>query len=632
MIKQISFLVLIMLSSCKVVKPVTIQEMSSTSLLSVTSFYNEGDKSWSAAFDRAISAAQKSKHKTIFIPSGEYTITKQISLPKDIDLIGESMGNTIIRAAQGDYPDAIIRVKGAKIEKLSIRATKPISVFDRKISVNNTNSIKEGDVLLIRSNKKNSWCDGFEKGEYIKVQGVGKKSINIFGQLYDDYSAGELEIYSYKGTKSSLKNLTVIGLRSKMLACIRMEGGLENDVSNLKLKGSGYAGLVTILGFNQTFNNIHSEKSEDDKNKGYSYGINIGNSQNIKLSNCNLYGVRHGLTFGGAGTLKIPNRLNTCINSTLSSSINFAASFHPNTEFCSYISCNILGGAVFRGKSNTIEGCNIFNLQDEKLKSNEHCIHFSSSVIDLNHIVSNNRITLSKTSDELLISYQDNNNIKSDGGELVIKDNVMKIVYSGVEEIPKPVINFNFKNTTIYNGLVFKRNKVSADKGNHLIQVRSFNDKNLDLLVIDDNIMTKVAIHVQCVNTCYIKNNIIDDHQGSAISIHEMNTIEVHKENLYLENNNISNVKGYDVYIIGSSKYSNKLVVRNNNFTNDTNGRNQTRRHSINLSNINSLYLLGNIMGDQENTRQKTQAIISNVKSKKIAENVLLGKGELQNK
>ena len=599
--------------------------------VSVVEFKDSKDKDWSDAINLAIKEAGKSGKKKVYIPSGTYVINKQINLEKDIDLIGSSMTQTIIKSSiGGEFPDAIIRVSGGSAHKLNIKLTRKVNSFDRIIEVNSTKVIREGDVLLLCSRIKNSWSKGFSKGEYIKIQSKTEKTFKIFGQVYDDYDKGELDIYLFDGTQSSIENLTVIGDPTQVKACIRIESGLNNCISNLILSGSNYAGIVTILGYNQTFDGIRAEKASDDNGVGLSYGMNIGNSQNVIISNSNLYGVRHGLTFGGAGTIKVPNRFNLCVNSTLSSTTNYAASFHPNTEYCAYMNCSIFGGVLIRGKSNKIGNCTIFNLYNENITNNGNAIHFSPNVLNLNHTVTNNIINMKKGGKELAISYQDGPNNSIEGGNLVFSDNTIHVHQEGILESPEPIINFNFKNSDNFSTLSFNNNNIFSSGTNHIIQIRSFNNKNFNKVFLESNRLDKVNISLENISNCFIKNNTIENFGGIGLFIHQKYDSFSLQENIFIENNMIRNGEGIALYIIGSNNKSNQLIIKGNTLIENLNKINSRFNTSVIVKNIESLFIRNNIIGNSNNHLQSKKAILSNFDALFESGNVWLGFGKVQ--
>lgn len=624
--------------SCKVSKKNTGNVIVSTlpqnvSGLRVKTFFKDGDRDWSDAIERAINYAQKSGENSIIFENGEYLISRQITVPKDIDFVGKSMKHTIIKAIKGGkFQDAIIRFKGGQTPELKARLGNDISKFDRTLQFNKKPNLKAGDVFIIASKTPNSWAEKFVKGEYLKVQEVIGNKVLIFGQTFDNYKKSDVKIYKYQGTESSISNMTVVGDPRQLKACIKIEKGLNNNFSNLLVKDSDYAGIVTILGYNQSFSNVRAEKSTNDRGKGLSYGINIGNSQNVKLVNCNLYGVRHGLTFGGAGMIKIPNRFNSCINSTLSSRVNYAASFHPNSEFCSYIACDIFGGVVIRGKNHQVSNCNIYNLYDETVNTHMHTISFSANTFDLNHEILDNRIYCKKKTNEGAINFQDRKNKYFNGGSLRFRGNRIEVTQVGKVVKQSPIINFNFNQTDNISQVIFTDNVISSNDPGHLIQFRSFTNQHFHKIVFRDNEIKNAGIFIQSIDQCFIKGNNIEGSKLAGIYIQQIKKSPGSKELISIEGNTIHRCGSLALLYQGDKIKTNRFILRNNTFTENLCQYSKTDKTStnINVSNVKQFYMQNNIIGNEVQANQKEPGVLNKIDVLHSGNNIWLGKGKLR--
>ncbi|MEM9919749.1 MAG: hypothetical protein AAF990_16765 [Bacteroidota bacterium] len=628
---NVLFFSLLLLGGCKVVQ-YDYAPSSGRQGVFVKDFYNEGDPDWTNAIEKAIAYAEKSGSRIVEFENGVYTISRGITVGKDIDIKGQSINNTILKAKPGgQYKEAIIRFGGGKSEPTNLKLRRDIVCYDRELEFTTAPNFKQGDVLIIASKKADSWNKGFVKGEYLKVQEVVGRKLLIFGQTYDDYKGSEVVIYRYEGTQSSISNMTIIGDPTQLKACIRMEKGLNNNFSNLIVKGSNYAGIITILGYNQSFSNIRAEKTTNDQGNGLSYGINIGNSQNVKLINCNLYGVRHALTFGGAGSIKIPNRFNTCMNSTLASRINYAASFHPNSQSCGYINCDIFGGVGIRGKNHKVDNCNIYNLYDEQEHTHMHSITFYQNTFDLNHEITNNNIFCRKRTNELVVNYQDGKSPYFKGGSLRFSGNRIVITQKDRLSKPSPVINFNFNNTDEYSKVIFTNNIIETDNPMHIFQCRSFTNKNFHYLLVNDNEFGMTGVFIQNINQFNFRNNNMEGFQRNALHIQQLKDGENDNEFIVIDGNTIQRC-GKQAFIYERFKgKTSRMIVRNNVFTENLSVTAQNRAGSnMSISNVESCYVQNNVIGSESAKHQKQQSIFKNIDRFQSGNNIWLGKGKLK--
>ncbi len=617
--------------SCKVTPPVPMQQTVRSGVW-VHDFYEEGDSDWSNAIKRAQDFAKKSGNRSILFENNVYHISKQITIDKDIDLIGSSMNKTIIRSTKGGhYPDAIIKFTGANVLKINTKLKNKITKYDRELIFKTTPNIKQGDVLVIESKIQDSWQKGFVKGEYVKVQEVINNKILLFGQVHDDYSLSEINIYKYDGTKSSIKNLTVIGQPTELKACIMLERGLNNNIENIVVKGSDYAGIITVMGYNQSFINIRAEKTTNDNGNGLSYGINIGNSQQVKLINCNLYGVRHALTFGGAGTIKIPNRFNTCMNTTLASRINYAASFHPNSESCAYVNCDIFGGVGIRGRNHKISNCNIYNLFDEQVHTHMHNITFYENIIDFNHEIINNTFYTRKKTAELAINYQDADSPKFRGGILKISGNRFNIYCDLENKKGQPIINFNLNNSDSFSKIIFNDNIINSSSDHLLFQCRSFSKTNFNKLTLKDNEFGKTGIFIQNVNSLQINRNVLEGHYTYGIHIQQLLSNQGLNETSVIEGNSISGCGHQALIYERFRKSSHRLILKNNIITNNLCSSRSNIKNSSNVSitNVETCFVQNNIIGSDTNNNQKKKGVFKGIDRFSSGNNVWLGTGNL---
>lgn len=345
----------------------------------------------------------------INLNGGKYLVDKTI----DLDV---SMYNgTIIAQPGGTYTQGIVTIIGDGFTKIG-DVSNNVEEGDRWVDFDDSIQVETGDILVIRDTVRNSWFVGsnpndpndlgYQKGEFLKVQELSTTGINIMGVIMDSYTASDSKIYRLDYTEAAVHDLEIIGDgQTHGIPCLHVEYGARSNFYNLKLSNSRYGGARLNFCTEQSWTSVIAEKRIPDLfpgntvYDGLSYGINVGSSQDLTFSSCRLHGVRHGITFGG-GNENLVNRFIKVVDSDITGQLNYAASFHPNTEYCSYDNCDIRGGVRVRGINNTVQNSRIFNLKEESVFSNITCVDLSSATLSISHRFMNNTFVLYKVPEE----------------------------------------------------------------------------------------------------------------------------------------------------------------------------------------------------------------------------------------
>lgn len=316
--------------------------------------------------------AESTKEGNIILGIGEYKVNGQITIPKDVNLIGQGMDVSIINAegATGIFPDRAVVYNAGYISPMSASLGLTINKGTTVITFDSSHGLSAGDVFFVYNPTDFSWSmfrQYYKAGEYYQVLSViSDTEVEITSPSYDIYQYTDVDLYKLNGTRSILKNFTVIAPGPGVNGIVRgvtLNYSHNALIENVKALNSDNATMYLSHSYESSIKNAVCIQTTQDPGFGTQYGLSIGNSQNCDIQGF-FVGVRHGLTLGGGAEIPAcPNRGilihdSTCKNQSPGLA---ACDMHGNTENCTVDNINCFnGGLTVTGHNNKHRNINIY--------------------------------------------------------------------------------------------------------------------------------------------------------------------------------------------------------------------------------------------------------------------------------
>lgn len=314
----------------------------------------------------------------IYIPSGHYIINNRIVIKCNIKIIGEGSSSWLDFSGHVEsksYSDLVI--EGAYAE-LDTTISSDVANGDTSIILNNADNISEGDILAILDDAPGSFYDEeyrgtegnrptyfreyYKQGDYIEVDSVSENTIISKSTIHGNYKAsGDIKIFKLSPVSciisglhiTSADTITYRGAKSLALNFCK-----DISVSNIILEGTNEAhiGLSNVISAN-----IESVLIDyKSQSIGTNYGIVVGNSMDIVISNCRIRVTRHSITCGGGSIIPIPCR-NIQVNGGVyrgnGASDKASIDAHENTEYITINNVLCEGGCGLFGNHIRVSDC-----------------------------------------------------------------------------------------------------------------------------------------------------------------------------------------------------------------------------------------------------------------------------------
>ena len=304
----------------------------------------------------AIQAALDSGN-TVYIPAGTYKITSSLTTTTALVMYGDGDRTVIDATDAGFTGNYAIEATGSltQIEELLSNVSK----YDLTCTFTSTSSLAKDDVFIIYNPTDSSWSPHrtvYRAGEWLEARTVSGATVTTKSYAYDGYVAADVDVYKLNPVSVDLSSFKIIGDVSTGL--IKATLGRDVRASKITAKHSNNSCIYLDRCFNVSITNCEVYNEGDG---GNDYGISIGNSQHVRISDCNVYAARHAITTGGADAIGcVTCRDIRIINCTLKNDITrgtHCADFHGNTEDSSYESCRIYGGVTWQGRDVAYRDC-----------------------------------------------------------------------------------------------------------------------------------------------------------------------------------------------------------------------------------------------------------------------------------
>lgn len=259
--------------------------------------------------------------------------------------------------------NAMLTASGARTELTYISAA--ASAGARQITVNAGSGISPGDVLILQNTNSMSFYGNsidsrdYTDGEFIEVEDVSGTTVTFKTLLKTTYAGGvAFKVFKVDLVEFNASGGTITGDASFVLNLVHCTG------LNLDIEVNG--GLTRALYVNQCYNGYLPPNGrfihKPAVNTGNNYGISFSNSQDILVDDVFAFGLRHGVSMGGApGDGAVPCRNIIVRRSRIGNDepALHAADIHGWAVDCYYVECDVDGSVGLGGLNCGAPGCRV---------------------------------------------------------------------------------------------------------------------------------------------------------------------------------------------------------------------------------------------------------------------------------
>lgn len=393
-----------------------------------------------------------------------------------------------------------------------------ISKNDRTMTVdsNLASSLSEGDLIKISTHPTHGgsgerWTSYniIYKGELAEVLSISGTTVTLKNGLADDYYAdSNTATMKISYIQSSISNPHIYGNVEEYTKGLRVTYAKNLRITGGEIKGFGYSCLLLDNTYGTVIDGLRASDFYDTEGTSH-YGVAVYTGQNMTITNCNLFGGRHALTFIGYE----PSRYCLVSNNILDNHHapgTACLDTHPQAEFIDIHNNRVLNAIDINGRN-----VNIMNNDVYDSRSGGYCIRvYGSGHID----------------EDIEYFNIHNNNCRNVGGG------------SGTG------INIDCKDRTI-NTISIKGNSISTDGVG--IKISQLGEESL------------------IINNLDIISNSINNSSGSAVAVYlhgydNTYRLQVDRANIN-ENSIICNANPfYYRYCNGSNLGFNRNNIKNN--------------------------------------------------------------------
>lgn len=296
---------------------------------------------------------------TVFL--GENELTPQtLTLRDGVYLTGRGIGATTlhVNTIVGNGSVNTLPTIGARVY-----------ANDRTVTFASAHGLEPGDVFIIYNTVDGSFNTArpyYRAGEFCKVRTVDSSTkVTVTRPTYDGYRVGaDIECYKLVPIRAGVSNMTIECTPGKN--GISIEFGSDLEFSNLDLRGTNYTHLNLARCYGVSISKIKAFDYQAEV--GLNYGIVIGNSQRIRISDVDLETRRHGLATGhgggpSVGPARVPVRdlivSDSRING-LSGDVGVTGcNLHGNSEYVRFDNCTMPSGVNPAGDFISYRNCTI---------------------------------------------------------------------------------------------------------------------------------------------------------------------------------------------------------------------------------------------------------------------------------
>jgi hypothetical protein len=243
---------------------------------------------------------------TVYLKSGNtYRITDTIDAESNIVL---SSTNTTIKAKifldSTDKNKPVLHFSG-KIKYTTFIKNKGISYNENILTLQNTDSINQNDLLLIESNKL--WYydprpgnGALHKGELHRVQGIKSNSeVHLEHPVWDDYAKNEnIKITIIKPIKTTIKGIEIDRLKTtENTVGVKLTYCTDCSVSDVTVNNATNIGIFIVSNYGTTVENSNIKGANYSRT---GYGIQTYGSSFSVIRDNIISGSRRGIDVSGS--------------------------------------------------------------------------------------------------------------------------------------------------------------------------------------------------------------------------------------------------------------------------------------------------------------------------------------------
>lgn len=548
----------------------------------------------------------------IYIPSGVYKINQQITINKNVSIVGDNEKTSILdfSTATGTFLDNTgILITGNAITALPAPTT-DLTKNSTVITFSNAHNLVVGDIITILDTTLFSWSDyrdTYRKGEMCKIINVNGLIVTLDRPLYDNYTNDANLSLNKLSTINA--NIEKIGFNLKPTettgtAGVLIRYGKDCKITEVNAKGSNW----THVNIENCFNTIISKINIDYNSIpiGLNYGVSISNCNKVLVTECNLKTGRHGLMIGGQDYItSIINREIDITDCTIASYTAIGGDMHGNVEYVRYKNCNLENGVTIAGNNTEVTNCNI----NEELQG--IAVYFAE-VKGMSHLIKDNVITVNRYTQASgngngIIRGQLGVNLK-EGGNLIIKNNKItdNVKGTAIGLLNSSNVDFN----VIIEDNNIKRMNAESDTRRGIAFAGHF-----DVVKITNNYVERGDIYFTIFehNLLQIKNNLILNSCGNGISYTILSTtartpiIEVENNTLIKSGTGGATFSGKD-NLIGELSIINNTVLDSNELLNVSTNVDI----SFYINNFKSVTMKNNVIGDKRTVMKQKRLYYAN--------------------
>ncbi len=584
---------------------------------------------------------------TLFFPAGSYFLNSQLTIPKNVSLTGEGPGQSIISCdgASGQFPKhACIYSSGEPLAALP-PLSKNIDALARTLSFTSPPKVNRDDLIIIYDHKDSSYSEFrsyYHAGEFALVESVSESNINLSAPIFgaSGYESDKtISVYRMSNpTQTQVRDLQIIGHGAgTAVDTLLIENGRNVHLENLILSNSSDSTLTLRRNFNSTVSKVYANKFLPDV-FGTSYGLNIANSQNIRVINSDFLGRLHGITIAGGDSIgDIVNRniliSNTYMRTLATGGSTTAFGGHGNQEYVSISNSILDGGATLAGNHNSIKDTLIFGTSGEG-------IHFYE-LSGMDHTIADNEyfarvppptgrgsfIDMGGNSNTVL-----NSKTKS-GGVLLVHGNKVHYPFfddpiNAVRIVNRGAVDSDLR-VIFSDNVLLGSSKIRGNDFGILVQVTS--GDRFEFMEISGNHFEAFGIQINGAENAIVKGNTVRNSglQGISLYITNGETGPVYYEvsgNL-VSGSQLTGVQvstGANVQKIGLVKISSNSVIENNILPTGT----LSLDSPLFLKGILKAVVQNNIFGGNQ-PHQENRAALYNIIELLETGNHYFGKGDI---
>jgi len=294
---------------------------------------------------------------TIDFGSLKARFASDLTISKSINITGSGW------VLYGD--GAMLTVAGARTDMTYISAVAASGA--RSVTVNSAAGIAAGNILILQNTNSGSFYTNaidsrdYTDGEFIEVESVSGSTVTFKTLLKTSYGSGATyKVFKVDLVEFNAEGGTIEGTASFVLNLRHCTG--------LDLKINVIGGLTRAVYINQCYRGfippggryIHKPAVSTGNN----YGISFSNSQDILVEDVFAFGLRHGISIGGApGDGAVPCRNIVVKDARIGNDTPslHAADIHGWAVKCYYEDCDVDGAVGLGGLDCGAPGCRVVN-------------------------------------------------------------------------------------------------------------------------------------------------------------------------------------------------------------------------------------------------------------------------------